>query len=379
MTLHVDLSALHRCVEQMGARDVPFTLDISPSAIEPIDIELREGIEIPLDEIRNENGLLSYKGRQILLYIRDHGDDARKALEHGENGRRFHIADCDTLQEMRAKNRFGRYYVTNDLSGTFEIAGRDPDTGEKLSGRARLRVCKNCLRKLNYKGYAVTARRRWEIWADFSIPEFFSKYSSCFSYLPYHPDEDDAQYTADWDSISTHLKRERGFVCEQCGVRLEKYKFLLHVHHINGQKNDNKVSNLKLLCADCHRKQESHGHMFVSHEHMRLINRLRREQGIGSNGTWEDIAKLADPALEAVISLCKTWHMPTPTPAYVIRDRHGNDVCDVELAWPDRRIAVVIAHGDKAAAETHGWQAWKIIEVLDDPDSFIETFKQRKI
>jgi len=68
--LRVDLSALHRCVEQMGAREVDFELDVSAPPIEPIDLALREGLEIALDDISYEGGLLGTSKNSAFALLR---------------------------------------------------------------------------------------------------------------------------------------------------------------------------------------------------------------------------------------------------------------------------------------------------------------------
>ncbi len=373
--LRVDFSELHRCVEQMGTAPVDFTVDIVQRPIDPVDIALREGLEISLEDISYDGGLLSYEGRQILLYIKDHGNGVGAALEDGKKGRRFHVADCKTLAQMRSRNRFDRYFVTNNLSGKFEITGVDPYTRRKLSGMARLWVCQNCLKKLNYKGFVSGATEpRNMIWKNFSIDEFFKRYSSCFKYLPHHAEDDDAQYTEDWALIAGRTKAERDFRCEQCGVQLTDHKNLLHVHHINGHKSDNRPSNLKVLCADCHRKQARHEHMFVSHGQMQLINRLRREQGIGLKGAWEEVLEIVDPAVDGVVRLCQSRGLPVPDVGYELQNEDGEVVGEAELAWPDYWLAVVLSPEDKSMAEGEGWQAWEMIEVLDWPEQFAERF-----
>jgi len=40
--------------------------------------------------------------------------------------------------------------------------------------------------------------------------------------------------------------------CEECGF-IPKYTCQLDVHHIDGNRLNNNVNNLKTLCANCHR------------------------------------------------------------------------------------------------------------------------------
>ena len=147
---------------------------------------------------------------------------------------------------------------------------------------------------------------------------------------------------------------------------LSDNKNLLHVHHVNGVKSDNRRQNLKALCADCHRKQASHDHMFVDHKSMQTINRLRREQSIGRKGLWDEAIELADPAVEGVLLQCKTARLSVPEVGYEIQQADEPIVGELELAWPDRRIGVAIGADDRLAAEANGWEVWKMVEVLDE-------------
>lgn len=104
MKLNVDFSRLHAVIERMGAKRVEIIIDGGREGLEPIDIELGEGKEIELKDVEYGTGLLSYKGRQILLYIQDHGGSVGKALKDGAVGKKYHVADCRTLQSMRAKS-----------------------------------------------------------------------------------------------------------------------------------------------------------------------------------------------------------------------------------------------------------------------------------
>jgi hypothetical protein len=88
---------------------------LTPEQVEQL---AREGIEIPLNEVEVlEDGTLAYKGTRVVLYIRDVKQYRQAELSLP----RFHVSDCDTLHEMRAKNRFGRYVVATRDTGTFQI------------------------------------------------------------------------------------------------------------------------------------------------------------------------------------------------------------------------------------------------------------------
>ena len=101
-------------------------------------------------DVDTDGKLLSYKGRQVVLYIREHGEDAKAALEDGSEGRRFHFTFCRTLKEMK-RDRLELYVATSDFSGKFLITGFDPKSGTPIAGKTDLEPCQNCLRQLGLK------------------------------------------------------------------------------------------------------------------------------------------------------------------------------------------------------------------------------------
>ena len=138
MPLRVDLRNLHNAVLQMGAEPVTIDLNFIAEPLAEIDIKLAKGIELDFNDVAYDNGLLSYEGRQVLLYIQDHGGSVVTALEDGSKGRKFHVADCRTLKEMRDKGRYQRYVATNDLGEEFFIAGKDWKSGKQIEGNTKL-------------------------------------------------------------------------------------------------------------------------------------------------------------------------------------------------------------------------------------------------
>jgi hypothetical protein len=61
---------------------------------------------------------------------------------------------------------------------------------------------------------------------------------------------------ADYSKVSSlkpHLIKKRGNTCEICNLALWLEKDIsLEVHHIDGDRTNNKVENLQLLCPNCH-------------------------------------------------------------------------------------------------------------------------------
>ena len=363
MKLTVDLSVLLSAVQKMGAGNISFELADKVIPIQPIDAQLGAGLEVDLDDIEFETGLASYKGRQVLLYIKDHGGRVGKALEDGGRGNRFHIADCQTLSEMKAKGRFDRYVVTNDLSGVFSIAGEDWDTKQHMEGKTELNVCRNCLKHLNYQGYQN--KPKGPIFKAFNLADFFDTYSSFFKIEPSGvADSKNIGYSNNWSEISKTLKKQKYYICQQCTLDLSLQQRLLHVHHINGVKNDNTSSNLKVLCADCHRKQPDHVHLFIKHLDSQLINRLRREQGIVAKTNWQEVYELADPAMHGVVGLLEKYQVPLPGVGEGVQAANKAVVTELELAWPQKRIGIAIDKESAKLATKHGWKVWSMHNAL---------------
>lgn len=49
--------------------------------------------------------------------------------------------------------------------------------------------------------------------------------------------------------LKIRLMEERGKRCERCGY--DKYQ-ILHVHHKNKNREDNRLENLEIVCPNCH-------------------------------------------------------------------------------------------------------------------------------
>lgn len=361
MKLQVDFSQLDQCVSRMGATQLEF--DIGSIVFNEVDIDEAlgtTGVDIQLDELESSNGLLSYHGRQVLLYIPDHGNNVLNTVENPEKGRKFHLADCATLEQMRHNNRFERYVATNRMDGLFEISGTEYYDGETQRHMVPLNVCKNCLKMLSYKGYGNRSRSESNyIFQEFNLEDFFEQYSTMFRTLPKLKNEVyDTGYTNDWEEISEQCRRKANYVCESCHTDFSHDKHLLHVHHIDGIKSNNSMSNLKVLCADCHRKEPMHTHLYISNKDMSRIYELRRAQGKMVGNSWDDVFKVADTALYGVLYHLKSDGHPVPQIAYPVQVQ--GDTILLEIAYPQQKIAYVTDDKRKVPE----WKIWTIAQVL---------------
>jgi hypothetical protein len=233
-----------------------------------LDALVSVGIDISsLDEVKaHSDGTLVYKDKRVVLYIRDvnlHGS----GRANQDDLPKFHIANCKTLDDMRAQNRFGRYVVAANVTGEFTL-NQIRRTGSVKATTERLHVCQNCLLHLRYDGFdkSMPFTMKRLIRDQFSLPIFFQRYPHDVIFESDAEDELTAplnDYTGDFGMHATAAKLRARYCCEGCGVSLvdRRKRRYLHAHHLNSIKYDNSPDNLRVLCILCHASQPGHDHM----------------------------------------------------------------------------------------------------------------------
>lgn len=64
--------------------------------------------------------------------------------------------------------------------------------------------------------------------------------------------------------LAGRLRRKgRPYVCENCGItEWQGLALTLHLDHINGINNDNRLENLRFLCPNCHQQTHTWGNSY---------------------------------------------------------------------------------------------------------------------
>jgi len=257
-----------RLVERFAERVKVRLLDeeaIRRLGVEGIDVDDFSDIKVEHD------GTLSYKGKRIVVYIRD-----VKQYKDGQSLPKYHFSYCQTLEYMRQKNRWHRYVVANRDDGVFVVNFVGDRTVPKPLDLA---VCQNCLSQIQWDGFDHSMDRqvKQEIVRSFLLTNFFDKFpKDLLSVIPTYTTDTAPlnDYSDDWGMISEKLKKDRGYTCEQCGRELQgSNKRFLHAHHKDGQKNNNAEANLEILCIQCHAEAPLHGHMKELHSYKEFVDR----------------------------------------------------------------------------------------------------------
>lgn len=211
---------------------------------------------------------LYYRGRAIVIYIKDHGWHARTGFQrHGagystpeawlldkpREGNRYHMAPCSTIMEMIHEKRFGRYVKDGAGGSEVKLDSQDrpvfPIDLRDAFPEVALHLCGNCFGKLGYKPPDLKAWLEKKAKSLGHTPQF--PLIPQFTALSAPPNE----YTSDWHDVSWDYRRRQSWRCEICKKDYRNNKRDLHTHHRNMQKGDNSKSNLQALCKDCHAKQ----------------------------------------------------------------------------------------------------------------------------
>lgn len=188
---------------------------------------------------------------------------------------KYHLFNCQVIEDFFSTGRGDRYTGSNQE----EVSVTDFTTHEKFSGH--LEMCGFCRRIMRAK------------FSD--LEEYYSDIESFCKYI--RPTVWDGNgrknvdinsitgYTKDWWKISVVIRDKAGYKCEKCGKDLSQMNLrpFLHVHHRDGNKLDNRRSNLQTLCIECHANVDSTHRNNIDPNQIALFRRYWEEFVRGEN------------------------------------------------------------------------------------------------
>ncbi len=86
-----------------------------------------------------------------------------------------------------------------------------------------------------------------------------------------------------WRLLDEGLKRNQ---CEECGITEWLGEPLtMQLHHVNGNGSDNRLENIKFLCANCHSQTDTYGAKnLLRPRHLRLVEPLQDDDSGSETG-----------------------------------------------------------------------------------------------
>lgn len=224
---------------------------------------------------------------------------------------KFHLCNCQTLQEMVSGGRKKRYVITSRADGRFPTNPQGANVKQPVL--MRLDLCEHCIRILRAKGMYFEA---------FTLEEFYKRYQQD---IPYDFQREEQvviseKYAPDHAEVARRYKEAVHYKCQICTVDCSGYHNVLHLHHKNGVGSDNKRDNLAVLCVMCHAEQYKHEYMKSNPKHkdaILTVRRLRKEQSLYSNPRqetqgWDSALHVMEE--DKVLAICNNCGEPMKVP-----------------------------------------------------------------
>lgn len=169
---------------------------------------------------------------------------------------KYHIVECET-RETYSGFRFANHMPVEIYC-----------INQRISlGANNLDLCKNCIKKINLYSMGTSDIEWFDVILSKADSREYGSNNIRFD-----------GYTRDWGHVSKAYRFKHGFICEECGIDMSQRKaeFFCEVHHIDGNKINNKTENLKCLCVKCHSNvDERHRINYSKDQNLMKLNQFK--------------------------------------------------------------------------------------------------------
>lgn len=179
-----------------------------------------------------EDGIyLEYEGKKYrgYMFIKE------PYISRYENYPKFHLTRCQTIRQFIEEGRFKIRYEWSNSNVNDLI---DKTTREIYNDQV-LDYCGHCKQEL-FNGIKTTV-------------DFFDSLDNLET-EGNNIEVDIFGYVRGKEKISKVFREKRNYSCEECSIQPKQsmHRRYMHTHHKDGDKTNNKESNLQCLCILCH-------------------------------------------------------------------------------------------------------------------------------